>query len=396
MKQIQIFKAILLLALTFFGKNISAQSDSVWVSTGTTPNAWLIYDAERKVYLPYLKHIHKAPKALHIIVEQDTVNRKALGFSPGAACFLFVNNRLRASLADSARLFFDKDSLISSVGESQVLMSFYYENHAQITQPGIVEEYVLSAKQLQQNRTKESQEDSFLEEEPLIPQPKADHTVRDRLFLISLALLTLWAFVVNRFFPVFGIRAFFRSLEIIRRPKLNNIRLDSSLFTASALFQSTAIGFCILVLSLYFDLPNTSVANTSSMQQTVGLFLLFSLFGFIFFLIRYLFIRFPARLFFNSIWFAEQHFLLYLFSSGIFYGFLSLCCILLTTLKPSLFGHEADYFLYIIPLLVSVRIVFTAIRLNKLERFRNLYFISYLCGTEILPIFLVIKLLLSF
>ncbi|MEQ6118551.1 DUF4271 domain-containing protein [Reichenbachiella sp. MALMAid0571] len=341
-------------------------------------SSWLVTTEAGKSFLPYVEGLNK-PTAIHFFLDLNRYRDYYLDMKMPKGVSVLVEDRITFVSTRECTRKYSIDSLMGVYSKDKIQISLYGEdvNFAEVDASIIDMNSPISWSSNQGGYTIDLRE-------------KLNN---NDFFIISiLIILTIVLFVrrglKNVFFEYFSFQKSFSF-----KPKsegLFSIGVFSTTNLLVLLLYGVASGFTIvtIVLMLSDKLSEQYGIDTTSNLILLGIGVSVALIVLMIF--KYFLVRIVSEIYrlrkFHLVQYYD-YFRITLFLTVIFFG--------LSVVNLSMGGfYLEDYrttFLIIVVLMLLMRPVLILFKLNKLSGYKNLHLFSYICGTEIIPLIIVLK-----
>lgn len=346
---------------------------------------WLFYDDDKEAFLPFIVDMETSKGLpIHLILDLKERNGTFIYFEVQAGGYLLLNNLLVEKFSKDGWHELRLDEL-KSYGE-QVLVTLYTPKKRQ--------------KQILAwwTNAKQKVESLDLYENTNILSYKNKQILRFRDFLVSISvfILGIIAFAANWSESLYDSKVWLDKISDFLRPIRFSVK-HSSIETLTFVFLASLIlGHSIVLFEEYCSLlnPENRIINSQNFFDYLFHFLFTCVKILFVFVAKYLIVWFCTNLQFNNRQIILIHFQIFVRYGKIFMAvnFALLSTLSLIAYKIDVFWVDATFILLIFGLVIHSFIisffVFRTINLKKL------YLFSYLCATEFIPLFLIIKMFL--
>ncbi len=385
-------KIVLLFYLLVFGfSQANAQGPPPSERLEVLSSDWLVYDSRAALYVPFVADYHTQSKAIYLKINNKRLNPGYLCFKPKQKASLYIKQHFirycNAREWQNIRL----DSLYALEKDKSIELTLFFgdEPSGRIKAPTT---YIL-AKPFRESEApvtttpntlvlnEQTEEEESIYKKVLNRASEVDHYIM-AFALVSLLIISSG---LNKLHPVFSTLAMRQIVSALNAPKSVTKRLDAALVFAYTIFYALLTALFLLTLQRYgaffqkFPLSNTAL---SKLFMNSALIIAACCVGV---LLKYLFIRFFAYLFFNRSQLGDLHFWEYIHISLLFMNVATVCLFLYLTLVRFLPANTTNFILYVVGTLFVVRLIILGYRLIPDLKGHKLYLFSYLCSTEILP-----------
>jgi hypothetical protein len=358
----------------------AAEGKSVQDKSVNFLDQWFYFDPETKIYSPYIPTYHSGVKSLVFPLDWQKLRQKELNILLPERTYVFINNRL----------------LVSS--DIKGYTKIKWQNLKQFSPPYFLTIYNSSGFQNQIltvygtiSETTEKRE----VQEIIQPRPEYAQIFNDFFVIALLSVFILQAVLKSyhlkiylTFYGLRGDTAFSSGQSFVLRKPLNINNLFALLIHSLAVVLTL---FLIQNLSENFLGVNLYEKNDSLPVLSYKL-LWFAVITLILYILKYFLIAVVSILF-NLKEFRYNHYFYSIRISMLFYAFFLPLTAVLYLWNGSLPDFFYSGFLVLaIAGFSIIKILIISYSLNKIRPFRNLYLFSYLCATELIPLFFAIKL----
>lgn len=349
---------------------------------------WQVYDDKYKAYVPYISARHKGTKTISFWLDTEKSNYYYLVIKLKKDEYFFINQQLHQVIGKDGWQAYKIDSLQKIYKDKKMFLTFYNKNAS----VGLTDSFigVFSPKIINKKVTKNST--TSLEEyfRQKINNPKTSIIILVGILIFAFYTL-LWNIYPRHFYNFLNIKKLF---SLARREDEN--ALNKPLSAGNVLF---VLG-CVL-LGAYFGLMFQEVQNyklpffvrEGSIFVNIYNYFLFVLTFAVLIAGKFVLIVFLERLLgLDKI--SNAHFYEHVRFSQILYVLLCGLGLYYFVVNP----HQMLVFKTLSSIILLFgfisRSIFLWIHVNKISGMRNIYLISYLCASEIIPVLIYIKLLL--
>ncbi len=349
---------------------------------------WQVFDDKYKAYVPYISSRHKGTKTISFWLDTEKFRHYHLIIKLKKDEYLFINQQLHQIINKDGWHSYKIDSLQDISSNKKIFLTFYNKSASVgLTDSfiGVFSGKIITKKVIKSTAT--SLQEYFKQK---INNPKTNIIVFVGILIFAFYTL-LWNIYPRHFYNFLNIKKLF---SLARREDENALNKPLSagniLFVAGCIFLASYFGLMFQEVQSY-KLPFL-VREGSIFVDMYNYFLFILLFGALI-AGKFILIVFLERLlgldkisnahFYEHVRFSQILYVL-LCGLGLYYfivnpynilNFKTLASVIL------LFGFIA-------------RSIFLWIHVNKISGMRNIYLISYLCASEIIPLLIYIKLLL--
>ena len=349
---------------------------------------WQVYDDKYKAYVPYVSARHKGTKTISFWLDTEKFKPYHLIIKLKKDEYFFINQQLHQIISKDGWQAYKIDSLQKLYNDKKIFLTFYNKNAS----VGLTRSFigVFSSKIIDKKATKNvenSLQEYFRQK---INNPRTSIIILLGTLIFAFYTL-LWNIYPRHFYNFLNIKKLF---SLARREDEN--ALNKPLSAGNVLF---VLG-CVL-LAAYFGLMFQEV-QTYKLPFFVREGSIFAdIYNYLIFVLAFA-VLIMGKLF--LIVFLEKLLGLDKISNAHFYEhvrFSQILYVLLCGLGLYYFVVN-PYQMLIFKTLSSIillfgfisRSIFLWIHVNKISGMRNIYLISYLCASEIIPVLIYIKILL--
>jgi hypothetical protein len=344
----------------------------------------LVYDNEYKTYVPFVKEIHSGFNTLNFWISRNEFYGYVLKFNTSPDLCLFINQKLYRSYNGSGVAEIDLTSMDLAGSNREFLVTFYHPNSAfmAVGNPRLI--YKSPAGAIALSVEKVSTASGY---NPVKRLPPASHNLSLLYFLGMFALYIVAKNITPSLFAsYFDFRKLFSDAVSDYSSAIKKSWSSASMLVVA--INSLCIAFILVLLRADFQFVNIykieySAGFMGAYLRLIGLCLLYYLFKF------------------SLLYLSGQLFKIKTFVNVHFFEFIRFSTIISLVLLSLLFlqyntayiTHNTitDLAKYLVLGLLVVLIIKISLVLNRSVSFRNLYLFSYLCATEIIPVFIVVK-----
>lgn len=344
---------------------------------------WLYFDKSYNHYVAYTENLHQNSQMLHFWLKPEQWKSYFLLLNLQEDSYLFINHNIQKKLSKGQN-FVSIDSLATIYPKKMLFFSLYAPKAKFLKETWIV------------NAKPSSQKVSSTE---VWSDRAFNALLRGRVSLLLLALLLGYAFL-RQYDP----KVLFTYLQISKFLQIQR-RLDNPLFIR--FFQNSNLIFLLLYLVLTTSFlvimeaiapPNEAFVlgkynNVLSGYKLswVNALVWLSL-SLIWLFAKYFLIIITANLL-GLARIVNIHFYEYIRITHWFFLPLTIACMLLCLHVPYQMADWYEGLKFLLLLIYVMRVFFVAYNINSFAEFRKLDFYSYLCVSEIIPLFVYLKIL---
>lgn len=378
----------------------------------TLSEKWVVYDEDLESYVPYLPSVHSQYRALHLIFDfnknLDDYKTNYLGIALPKDAKLFWNTHFSSIVTKNEYIEISFDSLISLYSTKEkhhdfngfLMLTVYQEKpQNQIIEP--YSAYILTQKNSfsQVKKIKKATIDSKKAQKPKSPIP--DWILMINWFVVGIVVI----FSVS-IYPIIGSEAFGESWDYFFRPAKTFKRTELLPQIGYVVYFSLVMGF-VWIFYHYAELYGTTANSYVIIKNNLFSFVLSWLYAAFWCLciaaFRLFWIQLIGKLFFKNAQISEQHtqalILGNTFVMSVIFAVTILFSFLINSFYSPSLGTTNSSFLYYFILLVAISILTHSLLVSYYLFTRTntgkLYLFSYLCATEIIPLLIVSKWIIS-
>ncbi len=343
---------------------------------------WQVFSSEEKAFVPYIAGV-QFPKMVHLFLDVNRYSDYYLKvFLPAGTSFL-VENKLVTVVEKHTQQSFRVDSLQAYYQKDRLLVSFYSaELPYDLLQTQIVD--VSSAKSWESR--------AGVYDIDVREQGKEN----DFLILSILTILVVVVFVKRTLKNVFfDYLSFDRAFSIKPRGEgLFTIGVFSQTNLLMLLLYGVTLGFTFTVVFYVLTDWLTAWFGVLDTLKLFGIGLVFSLLCIGAMVVKY-FLIYVMSLIYKLKKYHLIQFYDYL-RMTIFLVIVFFCVSIFNLSTEGYYlAENKSVFLLLAVLTLLLRPIFMFLKLNKLSGYKNLHLFSYICGTEIIPLIIILKFFLN-
>ncbi len=385
------------------------QSSSIYQ---TLTEKWVVYDEDLESYVPYLPTVHSQYRALHLIFDFNKnladYQNNYLGVALPKDAKLFWNTHFSSIVTEKEYIEISFDSLINLYSDKEkyrnfngfLMLTVYQEKpQNQILEP--YSAYILTQKN---SFTKEK----TIEKAAINPKTakKPNSPIPDWILMINWFMIGIVVVFSVSIYPLIGKEAFGESWSYFFRPAKTFKRTELLPQIGYVIYFSLVMGF-VWIFYNYVELYGTTTNSYFLIKNSIFSFILSWLYAAFWCLciaaFRLFWIQLLGKLFFKNSQISEQHTQALILGNTFMMGVIFTITVLFSFLidsfyVPSLDSNESS-FLYYFVLLVAFSILTHSLLVSYYLFTRTntskLYLFSYLCATEIIPLLIVSKWIMS-
>ncbi len=360
---------------SFFISQVGAQKSKPTVEIENLRYQWLVKPHTADNLEPYIKEIHTNTNALHLILNLNEYKAYHLALNVPQKTSLLIQNQIVAYYSQSSYVQLSIDSLQDIYQQDSLYVSVFSEQN-------LVKNLHTQIIDLEPLKSLEANE-SIMSIEHRIKNTYQDFNIISILIIIILGVLV-------RSFRSVIFHEYFSLTKIFNlKPKSEVLYSISFLSTTNLLYlflYGIITGLTLTNFSTWFFAENMMRLGYESFLSVLLLSMLVSALVIVLMLIKYVLIRIVSRIFsFRKV--SNVHFYEYLRFSFIISVVLFIMFIVsqISGVEISITHISSLYILFII------RVLFIYIKLNNLQSFSKLHLFAYLCGTEFIPLIILLN-----
>jgi len=379
---------ILFLFLSFLVKAGPTGPDSAYITVFDFKYAWMVFDAELKVFKPSLNSNTRTHSAQSLIIDLDKYpNAYLLIKSSKEKEYLFFEKKLYKTISGVDWEIFPVNSLKQEIGKSTLILSIYGE-----TSNSKREVFIAYPKN-------ESQTIEIIKEGTFLNfQNRNESNYRSSLVMIFILSVVMFSFVANNYTKAF--KKYFNIYDLLLfKVKQSTFLVNKPLDRPNLMFVIllSILGSFILIICQSNGLDFISKKIIFQTGSTFGILITnyFKLFIIIFvsFIVKYFYIGIVGNLF-NITKIIDIHYFKLIQSTLIFFSLLLFFLLASENLHFAISDKLSSIFSICISLFYILRTIIIYFTIIQTGNINSLYLISYLCVVEILPIVLGIRLII--
>ncbi|WP_338769496.1 DUF4271 domain-containing protein [Bernardetia sp. ABR2-2B] len=382
----------------------------------TLSEKWLVYDEDLGNYVPYLPTVHSQYRALHLIFDFNKnlsdYENNYLGIALPQGAKLFWNTRFSSIVTKKEYIEISFDSLINLYSDKKkhkdfngfLMLTVYQEK----PQNQILESYPAYILTKRDSFKKEKIVDKININPITVKKPNSP--IPDWILMINwfmVGIIVVFSVVVH---PIIGTEAFGESWSYFFRPAKTFKRTELLPQIGYVVYFSLVMGFVWIFYS-YVELYGTTTNSYFIIKNSLLSFILNWLYAAFWCLciaaFRLFWIQLMGKLFFKSSQISEQHIQALTLGNSFVMSVIFVATILFSFLISSFYSPSSDTllattnssFLYYFVLLVTISILTHTLLVSYYLFTRTnagkLYLFSYLCATEIIPLLIASKWIIS-
>ena len=386
----------------------------------TLSEKWVVYDEDLESYVPYLPTVHSQYRALHLIFDFnkniDDYKNNYLGVALPKDAKLFWNTRFSSIVAGQEYIEISFDSLINLYSNKEknknfngfLMLTVYQEKpQNQILEPYAA--YILTQKNsFKKEKIAEKTDEKIVINPKTAKKPKSP--IPDWILMVNWFMVGIVVFFSVSIYPLIGTEAFGESWSYFFRPAKTFKRTEVVPQIGYVVYFSLVMGF-VWIFYTYVELYGTTTTSYFLIKNNLFSFILNWLYAAFWCLcialFRLFWIQLIGKLFFKGSQISEQHTQALLLGNTFSTSIIFATTVLFSFLISSFYSPSSEAvlvttnssFLYYFVLLVSISILTHSLLISYYLFTRTntgkLYLFSYLCATEIIPLLIALKWIVS-
>lgn len=382
------FKALLFLlhlVLPLVSSAVAADPPEGYHNVRNCQNEWLVYSAEYKNYVPYVRALHESEPSVSLLLNLVQDRHFQLLLKTRKEAVLFVDGALRQRLDADVWVRLSCDSLYRETGATDIILTVFGLRGTE----GLESYMVVPA------TTVETDSLPALSRSLISLKPKSANAYRDFSVIAWLFVLVISA-VVFLSVPDIAYKVV-NPLEFLstdyRSELYNHHRAYSPVIVFAVVTLSFVAAFLVMSVEIHVTplLPGVlSVSGRESVGSLTLSYLVLALICFVLFYLKCLLV-FVTLGILNMSELAHIHFIKTVQSSMLFYGITAVALLVVMFQHPAWLEATGNVLLWSFLIYYSLRLIVLYIVLNQTSRILNLYLISYLCVVELIPLIIGIK-----
>ncbi|MFY0653338.1 MAG: DUF4271 domain-containing protein [Cyclobacteriaceae bacterium] len=345
-------------------------------------SGWLIYSEDESGFLPYIEELH-APNALHFPLDLNRYKEYHIQMSlPSNVSVLFDHNIVFVN-DQTAVLTFGVDSLQNVFGQDLILVSLY----APALNPSDISTTIIDKNPVKSGNAGNTNYD--------LVERKTD-AITDfyivSIFIVLMVVLICKRALKNSFNDYFSL---FRALSL--KPKsegIFSVGIFSSTNILMLLMYGIMLGFTFVIIDNVYPIAETTAAVDRSFGALLLQSFLVSLIASVLMVLKYFLISFVG-----SVFKLKKVLVIQFFDYFRLTLMMALILFCLAIIYVSV-GQDLGAIMWmtiatIVLIMLILRPLLMFLKLNKLSGYKNLHLISYICGTEIIPLIIIVKIFLN-
>jgi hypothetical protein len=378
----------------------------------TLSEKWVVYDEDLESYVPYLPTVHSRYRALHLIFnfDKNVTDYKSnyLGIALPQGAKLFWNTRFSSIVGKNEYIEVSFDSLINLYSDKEkyrdfngfLMLTVYQEKpQNQILEP--YSAYILTQKN---SFSKVKVAEKIVINSKTAKKPKSP--IPDWILMVNWFMVGIIVVFSVTLHPIIGTAAFGESWSYFFRPAKTFKRTELLPQIGYVIYFGLVMGF-VWIFYDYVELYGTTTNSYILVKNNLFSFTLNWLYAAFWCLciaaFRLFWIQLIGNLFFKNTQISEQHTQALILGNTFVMSVIFAATILFSFLidsfyNPSLVSTNSSFLYYFI-LLVALSLLTHSLLISYYLFTRTnagkLYLFSYLCATEIIPLLIVSKWIIS-
>ena len=382
----------------------------------TLSEKWVVYDEDLESYVPYLPTVHSQYRALHLTFDFNKnlsdYKNNYLGIALPQDAKLFWNTRFSSIVTEKEYIEVSFDSLISLYSDKEKFKNFngflmltVYQEKPQNQILEAYSAYILTKRNSFSERktTKKEEINPINLQKPKLPLP-------DWILMINWLMVGIIVVFSVSIYPLVGREAFGEFWSYFFKPAKAFKRTELLPQIGYVVYFSLVMGF-VWIFYNYVELYGTTTTNFFLIKNSLFSFVLNWLYAAFWCLciaiFRLFWIQLMGKLFFKSSQISEQHTQALILGNTFAMSVIFIVTILFSFLIDSFYSPSSNTiinntnssFLYYFVLSVALSILTHSLLVSYYLFTRTnagkLYLFSYLCATEIIPLLIVSKWIIS-
>lgn len=382
----------------------------------TLSEKWVVYDEDLESYVPYLPTVHSQYRALHLIFDFNKnladYENNYLGIALPQDAKLFWNTRFSSIVTEKEYIEISFDSLINLHADKEkykgfngfLMLTVYQEKpQNQILEP--YPAYILT----QKNSFKKAELTKKVEINPITLQ-KPKSPIPDWILMINWLMVGIVVVFSVAIHPIIGSEAFGESWSYFFRPAKTFKRTDLLPQIGYVVYFSLVMGF-VWIFYNYVQLYGTTTTTYFLIKNSLLSFALNWLYAAFWCLcsaaFRLIWIQFMGKLFFKTSQISEQHIQALILGNTFVMSVIFAATVLFSFLIDSFYSPSSEavvttsmgsflyYFVVVVSSSLLTHTLLVSYYLFTRTNTGKLYLFSYLCATEIIPLLIASKWIIS-
>ncbi|AFM04788.1 hypothetical protein Fleli_2421 [Bernardetia litoralis DSM 6794] len=380
----------------------------------TLSENWVVYDEDLESYVPYLPTVHSQYRALHLIFDfnknLNDYKNHYLGIALPQNAKLFWNTRFSSIVSKNEYIEISYDSLINLYSDKGsynyrdfngfLMLTVYQEKpQNQIIEP--YSAYILTQKN---SFTKEKIVQKTVINPTTAQKPKSP--LPDWILMINWFMVGIIVTFSISIYPIIGTEAFGESWDYFFRPAKTFKRTELLPQIGYIVYFSLVMGF-VWIFYNYIELYGTTTNSYFIIKNSLFSFVLSWLYASFWCLciaaFRLFWIQLMGKLFFKSSQVSEQHTQALILGNTFVMSLIFITTVLFSFLVDSFYVPTLEssdssflsYFVVLVAFSILTHSLLVSYYLFTRTNVSKLYLFSYLCATEIIPLLIVSKWIIS-
>ncbi|MEP2773808.1 MAG: DUF4271 domain-containing protein [Fulvivirga sp.] len=366
-------KYIVLFILSLYGHCLSAQTDADTLMVQNLMSEAYFFDEASEAYLPLIDSRQFKGSAIHFELDRDQQNGLLLIISTEKKFSLFIDKKLVQRVDPTTDLIWNTEEIFNKYGK-EIEVTFYSPT--------------LDAENINASLFSivEATEGQLSESEVIILQQRGDVSSFQNFLIIGLLTLGLFGATLYNYYPRVA-ADFFRFERAVAIREIDENLLKSRPFNRiNVLFYLLFSLTTGLLLVTIFYLARFSISiKIDTTVSLIWLWLQATAIIFLWLILKYLVVINFTNLF-NIKAFLPSHYFNYIRLG--FFSFLAILCIVVVSylgFEITISGYYTTLFTILL-ILVALRSLLIMFKLMNSASYKFLHLFSYLCGTEIIPL----------
>lgn len=331
------------------------------------------YDDSEETYLPLVEAESFSRKSIHFRIYKDQQSGTFLNMASDQEVAVFINHKIVGMLGGKQSILWSTDSLFQAHGD-EIKITLYHQDLS------------LKALRVSLLGLEMVAEEQLSETEVIILKQRAAHNAFNNFIVIGLLVIGAFLAIIYNFYPRVTADFFRVSRALAFREMDENLlksRPYTMINTLFYLFFSVAAAY-LLICQLYLG-GFKIMGGLSSLAGTIWLWIKASAVVFIWLILKFIIVKNFTSLF-NIKVFLPSHYFNYV-RIGLF---IFMAMIIITVSSYLAFeimsqGYYTTLFTILL-IAVALRSLFLFFKLMNSAQYKFLHLFSYLCGTELIPL----------
>ena len=349
---------------------IESRADMIYVPVKQLKDNWLVFDERYETYVPFVVSVHGRRDVLHMLVDPNLYQDQYLSFKAQNGLSVFFNNKIYSTYFNESTIQIPLELIKHVGGGKPVAVSF--EGNYELLPIRSIAISVLK----RESETVVSPNDDESMVTMAISRP--DSAFASQYLLVVLIVLGSYIFQKYASFKTF--QYIYNPLILIGKERFDDLSAHSDMDKFQLIYMvMNCLCLSLIIVTGFYSLEQLEDFNLLKEVGTLTFLLLAGYF------IKYIFLVFCGFVFnvpkLVKIQFFEFLRLTLIFSLILF--IITLIFFSPFSVMPEMSRLVFDYSVFVLLVFLIVKIGFT---LKTAGHFQNVYLISYLCITEILPV----------